>query len=114
MTNNQSKNSKQQVKSPLELAKEEPAHPKEPNKASGLKKAGIAILLLVPTFIIWFVLILILAAIDYKGKPDLAVGLTLWGVWLLISGIYFKSDRFRNVGIGLLVLAIWILLAYAA
>ena len=71
-----------------------------------LKKIGIAIAFLVPATLGAVALIFILLAIDYGPDPGVEVGTTLWGTWALLCGYYFKSSRFKQGGIALLVLAV--------
>ncbi|BFT30564.1 hypothetical protein D210916BOD24_17400 [Alteromonas sp. D210916BOD_24] len=75
-----------------------------------LKKVLIAIAFLIPSFIIAGLLTYFLAIIDYGPDPGTSIGTTLWGVWCLLCGFYFKMPRFQKAGYVLLFFAIVVLL----
>lgn len=73
---------------------------------SKVKSVLISIVFLIPALIVGAVLALILIKVDYGPDPGAEIGLTLWGVWALLCGFYFKSNRFKLAGTVLLVFAI--------
>jgi hypothetical protein len=71
-----------------------------------IKTIGIATMFLVPAITVAVGLIYILAAVDYGPDPRLEVGTTIWGIWALQCGYYFKSRRFKQAGFLLIVFAV--------
>ncbi len=71
-----------------------------------IKSIIISILFLIPAFIVSGALILLLLEINYAPDPGREVGITLWGIWLLLVGYYFSRSRFVWGGAVLLVFAV--------
>jgi hypothetical protein len=70
------------------------------------RKIGASIALLIPAIVVTGGLLFILLGLDSGAGPGIEVGATLFGIWALSLGYYFKSLRSKQAGMALMGLAV--------